>query len=105
MATWVAVSSSKPARWATCSAVSSSLLTLSSEDSSVKLTRLVVGSATAILTGFPCQSSPADDSNDGSVLADLWNVKADRYVFFCKIASHACGDPQPLRWATMRIRG
>jgi hypothetical protein len=43
------VSSSNPARCATCSAVNSILLTLSSEESSVKLTRLEFVSAKEIL--------------------------------------------------------
>jgi hypothetical protein len=43
------VSSSKPARCATCSAVSSILLTLSRDESNVKLTRLVVESAKNVL--------------------------------------------------------
>jgi hypothetical protein len=51
------------------------LLTLSSVDSSVKLTRLVVESANAVLAIVMCQSPAADNSDDGSVLAAASNVK------------------------------
>src|ERR1700722_6620576 len=81
MAIWGIVSSSKPARWATCSAVSSILLTLSRDESRVKLTRLVVESAKAVLMLPVCQSSTSDNSDDGSLLVDFSNVKV-RSVFF-----------------------
>src|SRR6266700_49384 len=78
------VSSSKPARCAHCSAVCSILLTLSRVESSVKLTRLVVESAKAVLEILMCQSSSADNSDDGSVLVDARKVK-DAWSLFSPI--------------------
>src|SRR5271170_7886928 len=75
MAIWGTVSSSKPARCAHCSAVCSILLTLSRDESRVKLTRLVVESAKAVLAVLVCQSSTSDNSDDGSLLVDFSNVK------------------------------
>ena len=60
------------------------MLTLSREESSVKLTRLVVESANAVLAEPAFQSSIADESNDGSVLVDFPNVKVALSVFFIK---------------------
>src|SRR5271170_5610722 len=79
---WGTVSSSKPARCAHCSAVCSILLTLSRDESRVKLTRLVVESAKAVLAVLVCQSSTADNSDDGSVLVDAPNVKDAFFLFF-----------------------
>jgi hypothetical protein len=47
----------------------------------VKLTRLVVESANAVLAILTCQSSTADNSDDGSVLVDARKVKDARSIF------------------------
>jgi len=73
------VSSSNPARCAHCSATCSILLTLSRDESRVKLTRLVVESAKAILKLPMCQLSTADNRDDGSLLVDFANVKDYSY--------------------------
>lgn len=75
------VSSSNPARAATCSAVNSILLTLSRDESRVKLTRLVVESAKDILVLRVCQPSTSKNGNDGSVLVEGSNVKVARRSF------------------------
>jgi hypothetical protein len=75
------VSSSNPARCATCSAVSSILLTLSRDESRVKLTRLVVESAKDVLVVPVCRSSASDNGCDGSVLVDFSKVKVTERSF------------------------
>src|ERR1700729_3674602 len=81
MAIWGMVSSSNPAREAYCPAVCSILLTLSRDESRVKVIRLVVESAKAVLAISLCQSSTADTSDDGSVLVEAPNVKDARFIF------------------------
>jgi hypothetical protein len=63
-------------------------LTLSRDESRVKLTRLVVESANAVLVEPSYRSSrlsAADESDDGSVLVDSPNVKDAWLVVFPKI--------------------
>jgi hypothetical protein len=74
------VSSSNPARCATCSAVSSILLTLSRDESRVKLTRLVVESAKDVLVVPVCRlSAPGYQSRITAVMAVcLWIPRKSR---------------------------